>query len=216
MAEAPLKDRRLGSVNDPAFEAFWAIYIESISARERKNRPHIEAMLAREDYLFLLLEQGEIVLGFSILFVPPRAPFFLLEYLAIDRAHRRGGRGGELLERSFQAGFRDPRRTCCLLEVETPCADGPERDIQLRRQRFYREHGCKVVEGLAYLLPLPGDTPAPPMDLLAYFPAPRPSVSRVEIETWLRVIYAEVYGCPSADPRIQAMLKAVSDPARLI
>jgi hypothetical protein len=209
MAEAPLKDRRLGSVNDPAFEAFWAIYTESIPAREQKSRPDIEAMLAREDYLFLLLEQGEAVLGFSILFVPKQASFFLLEYLAIDRTHRQGGRGGELLKRSFHIGFQDPQRTCCLLEVETPCVDGPEWDAQVRRQKFYGRYECKVV-------PLPGDTPAPPMDLLAYFPVPRPSVTRAEIETWLRVIYADVYGCPSTDPRIQAMLEAVSNPTRLI
>lgn len=216
MASAPTKVRRLGSLDDLAFEAFWAIYTEAIPAREQKSRPHIEALLAREDYQILLLERDGEVLGFSILFVPGRSPFFLLEYLAIHHAHRQGGFGGDLLQQTLQAGFSDSNRTCCLIEVESPREGDSEWESQARRQRFYRKHGCRAIEGLAYLLPLPGETPPPPMDLMVHFPLPQDAVARAEIGTWLGVVYADVYGCAADDSRISSMLKAVTDPARLI
>lgn len=216
MTEAPVITRTLTPVDGPTFEALWSIYSEAIPARERKSRALIEGLLTRPDYRILVLEQNEQVLGFSILFMPAQATCFLLEYLAIHQAHRQGGHGEALLNLSFQAGFADPDRITCLIEVEAPLTGHSEWASQVKRQRFYRRHGCRIIDGLSYLLPLPGDTPAPPMNLLARFQKPRDRVSRAELAGWLRAIYSGAYGCLADDSRLAFMLGTIADSALLI
>ncbi len=207
---------RLTPADGLAFSNLYSIYVEAIPERERKTRDQIEGLLLRPDYQTLVIKADRELVGFSILFLPLNSPFFLLEYMAIKLSRRSHGFGSELLKRTFKAGFSDPNRSCCLIEVDRPCVGHPDRESQERRQRFYRSHGCLAVEGLSYVLPLPGATPPPAMDLMVRFPSPPAPLGRSLVEDWLRTLYMGVYGCPSSDRRIHEMLKTVSDPIRLI
>jgi hypothetical protein len=102
-----------------------------------------------------------------------------------------------------------------VLEVDSDREAGGDRQIRARRQQFYRRLGCVRISGLHYLLPLPGQGPAPEMDLLVYSAEPLRQLPKPELERWLRTIYRDVYRCSSDDPRIVQMLHNVSDPVRL-
>lgn len=195
-----------------SFEGFYRIYAESISIREQKPRAQIAAMVLSPDYKILLAKRSGVVLGFSVLFLPEQESFCLLEYMAVREMHRNAGVGSSLFRHSVQAAGEAPM----LLEVDSESVHSPDQEIRRRRQRFYRRLGCRRVEGLAYLLPLPGEGPPPEMDLLVHVSPASRSILKSSLEHWLKVVYREVYGCSSDDVRIARMMEAVADPIRLV
>src|SRR5205823_6171752 len=102
-----------------------------------------------------------------------------------------------------------------LLEVDSDREACGDREMRTRRQQFYRRLGCVRVSGLHYILPLPGQGPAPEMDLMLYSAEPERQLSKRDLERWLRTVYRDVYSCSFDDPRIVRMLHDVSDPVRL-
>ena len=100
-----------------------------------------------------------------------------------------------------------------LLEVDSDREPSPDQALRRRRQGFYRRLNCQRIDGLCYILPLPGEGAPPEMDLMVYFPDAVPTVARVRLKRWLEVIYHEVYGCAEDDPRISEMLRPVKNPA---
>jgi hypothetical protein len=54
------------------------------------------------------------------------------------------------------------------------------------------------------------------MDLLIYFPHGEPIVDKSQLEHWLKVIYQRVYDCSPDDPRVDQMMRHMSDPVRLV
>jgi hypothetical protein len=61
-------------------------------------------------------------------------------------------------------------------------------------------------------MPLPGEGPAPQMDLMVYSAEPPGSLRRSELKRWLQTIYRDVYRCSPDDPRIGQMLRDLPDP----
>jgi GNAT superfamily N-acetyltransferase len=216
MAQAAVSCRRLTSAGDPAFPAFLEIYTEALSERERKSTAAVEAMACRDDYLLLILESEGRVLGFSLIFLPSGQPFFLLEYMAIHHDHRGFGLGAVLFQKSLQTARALPGRASCLVEVDSPREPSPDQALRERRQRFYRRHGCLRLEGLDYLLPLPGEGAPPAMDLMVHAAEPLTAVPKAVVQGWLESLYREVYACAPGDRRIQDMLRVLGDPVHLI
>lgn len=205
----------LGANDDRSIEYFYCIYAESISIREQKPRTHIAAMVHRPDYKVILAKRNGVVIGFSVLFLPTRESFGLLEYMAVQAPHRSGGVGAELFRHSVQA-ISSRGEAPMLVEVDSELDSAPDQTIRQRRQRFYRSLGCLRIEGLSYLLPLPAEAPPPEMDLMVHVP---PSIRRIpksQLEHWLKVVYQEVYGCSPGDARIVRMMERVSDPIGLV
>lgn len=202
----------LNSIDESSFEAFYRIYLASMPARERKSKAFLAAMAARADYRMLLIKRKGEVIGFSVMFAPPEESFCLLEYMAVDVDYRGGGVGGRLFLRSVQdaAGGRDD--LAVLLEVDSEREPSADHAIRQRRQQFYRRLGCHRIDGLDYILPLPGAGAPPRMDLMIYFPGTKSTVGKARLERWLRVIYHGVYGCSSNDPRVTQMMSTVADP----
>ena len=101
-----------------------------------------------------------------------------------------------------------------LVEVDSDRVDCPDRALRARRIQFYRRLGCRRIEPIDYVSPLPGEGPPPRLDLLVagitdeHLPA-------AEVAGWLREIYDAVYGCREDDPRLVAMIAALPDPAPL-
>lgn len=201
----------LASSRDSSFEEFFAIYAESVPSRERKPRALIAAMVSQPHYKFLLLKRDGVTIGFSTIFCPLAERFCLLEYMAIHAAHRHSGLGRDLFLRSVQEVVASRGNIPMLLEVDSD--RGVQGDVTMirRRQQFYRRLGCVRVEGLSYVLPLPGEGPSPPMDLFVYLPDGSSAIRKSQLEHWLSVVYEVVYGCSRNDARISKMTARLSD-----
>jgi hypothetical protein len=167
-------------------------------------------MVLRPDYKILLAKRDGVVIGFSVLFLPLQESFCLLEYMAVQTMHRNSGVGSALFRRSIQG------ETPMLVEVDSELSNSPDQEIRRRRQQFYRRLGCRRIEGLSYLLPLPVEGPPPEMVLMVHVSTATSSIPKPTLEHWLKVVYKEVYGCSSDDFRIARMMEAAPDPIRLV
>ncbi len=207
---------QLKSCGGPTFRELYKIYAASIAAREQKPEAWICAMVRAPEYRVWVMKDAGPVTGFSILFLPPAERFVLLEYMAVAPERRNHGLGSELFKQTVVGPVTpEARNLPILLEVDSDrevCAD---RQIRTRRQQFYRRLGCVRISGLHYILPLPGQGPAPEMDLMVYSAEPLRQLRKTDLERWLRTIYRDVYRCSSDDPRIVQMLRGVPDPVRL-
>jgi ribosomal protein S18 acetylase RimI-like enzyme len=205
----------LVSNNDASFKDFLRIYKESIAVRERKSEAQISAMLTRCDYQILLIKRNDLIVGFSIFFVPLKESFCLLEYMAVDAAYRNSGLGRQLFLQSVDYIFSKIGHILVLLEVDSDRELSADQPIRRRRQQFYRRLNCLRIDQLPYILPLPGEGSPPQMDLMIYFQGGVPVIGKIQLQHWLKLIYREVYDCSDDDPRITKMLKAVTDPIRI-
>lgn len=189
-----------------AFAALVDIYRASIEVSEQKTPEVLAAAVRDPRYRFVVAERDGAVAGFAICFRPDGAPFWLLEYMATDQAQRSSGLGGAMFAWCRKTYAEDGVSTA-LLEVDAP-EGGPRRTARDRRRRlaFYARQGCRVLDGLAYELPLATQGKPPPMLLLAHAPTRVKSVSKARLRGWLRQIYVEVYGTAPDDPRIERMV----------
>lgn len=206
----------LVSASGHTFEEFYRIYFESISPREQKPKPQMVAMISSSDYSVLLLKQREEIIGFSVLYIPSDEAFCLLEFMAVGSTYRNLGLGKTLFLQSLQTIYKKRGLVPCLIEVDSDREHSSDLEIRRKRQRFYRSLGCFRIDNLSYILPLPGEGPPPAMDLFVYYPAMIPKIKKPDLEHWLKVIYAKVYGCAEDDFRIARMLESVNDPLTLI
>jgi GNAT superfamily N-acetyltransferase len=220
MAE-PMKLEQLASSEGETFRQLYAIYAASIAAREQKREGWIAAMVGAPQYRVWVAKSGDVVQGFSILFVPAGAGFALLEYMAVAPNQRNHGLGAELFRRTVeQAVTPEGRPLPVLLEVDSDREASSDRALRTRRERFYRRLGCLRIAGLRYIMPLAGEGSPPEMDLFVYSAAPpgRPAQSEVprsEVKHWLETIYQDVYHCAPADPRLAHMMAGLPDPVLL-
>jgi ribosomal protein S18 acetylase RimI-like enzyme len=206
----------LVSNNDASFNDFLRIYKESMPAREQKSAAQISAMLTRDDYQILLLKRNDLAVGFSIVFVPPKESFCLLEYFAVDAAYRNSGLGRQLFLRSADYTFSKAGSVPLLLEVDSDREPSADRLIRRRRQQFYRRLNCLRIDKLPYFLPLPGKGPPPQIDLMVYFLGSVQVIGKAQLQHWLKRIYHDVYDCSEDDPRIMTMLESVTDPVEIV
>ena len=225
MAE-PMKLEQLSSSDGETFQQLYAIYAASIAAREQKRESWIAAMIEDPDYRVWVAKAGDVVWGFSILFVPAAGGFALLEYMAVAPEQRNHGLGAGLFRQTMDRAVTPEERPLpVLLEVDSDREESSDRALRTRRERFYRRLGCLRLAGLRYLMPLAGDGPPPEMDLLVYTarplgrPAlsevPRSEVTRSQVKRWLETIYRDVYHCSPDDPRLAQMVAGLPDPVLL-
>lgn len=203
------------SSSDPSFDRFYGIYSESMPVRERKPKAEITAMVGQPHYKILLLKRAGTAIGFSIIFAPVSEMFCLLEYMAIDVMYRSSGLGRTLFTRSILNVIDGRGFIPVLLEVDSEREPSGDMTVIKRRLDFYRRLGCLRIQGLSYVLPLPGEGPPPAMDLLVYFHSRTAVIRRSELERWLRVVYMSVYNCSPEDPRLAMMTSTLSDPVVL-
>jgi ribosomal protein S18 acetylase RimI-like enzyme len=199
----------VSQLTDPAdrrFPQMYNIYAQSLPPREQKKRAEIEALLARPDYLILAFEDIGQVVSFAIVQLSPTEPIALLEYMATDPQSRHGGIGGHV----FREVMRRAGNRVIIVEVDSEReVEAEDVPLRIRRKTFYRRLGCRRLEGLGYILPLPGEGAPPLIDLLVYCD-PTPDVIAADaVRRWLVAIYAEVYDKNRDDPRIDSMLSSL-------
>lgn len=83
-------------------------------------------------------DDGEF-LGLAIMIL--HADVALLDYLAIEESKRDKGIGGQVIE-TLKAIYKDSK---FILEIEDTEKDIPEREMRLRRKKFYLSHGLTVM-----------------------------------------------------------------------
>jgi GNAT superfamily N-acetyltransferase len=200
-----------------AFDAFITIYQQSLLPSEQKPAAEMHAMLDMSQYYILLARVDETVIGFSVIFISNDADWALLEYMAIAEAQRSHGYGQALFNGSCNFLFNRLNKVIpLLLEVDSPQSGDTADNERVRRERFYQRLGCKTVEGLNYKLPALNALTPPPMQLMVLTPTTSYTPSLVTVRKWLSEIYRSVYGRPTTDPNIEAMLAPLSEPISLI
>ena len=125
----------------------------------------------------------------------------LLEYLAVDKLCRGAGLGALLYKDAKRHAGERPM----IVEVENDGDEDTDGTDRRRRIAFYAGLGCRRIEGVPYILPLPAPEAPPPLILLVdgYAGEDLPSA---ELRAWLQDIYMGAYGCDAVDPRLELML----------
>jgi GNAT superfamily N-acetyltransferase len=171
-------------------------------------------MVQDPGYSFLLATESNLVVGYAIVRALDDSDAALLEYLAVAPDRRSQGMGQQLFTEAVSLIAVSSRFLLVEVDSDKLCvADQAERT---RRKMFYRRLGCKEVEGLGYIMPPVSSVPPREMDILVYRRELPPCVERARIRRWLERCYVEVYGFPSNDPRIEAMVRGLPTDVRLI
>ena len=207
---------RIEAGDERRLQGLLGIYRASIEPSEQKPPRVLNGMLRDPRYAFLALEQGDEVCGFAIVFVPATRDFWLLEFMAVDAAHRGEGFGEALLGASAAYGGSLVPSAIGVLEVDEPGGLVSPGNDTVARLRFYARQGCRKVEGLRYILPLDVAGPPPPMQLLVLASADVRCLRKDQLRTWLVTLYVDVYGQSPDDVRIDTMLSPLLDDVRLI
>lgn len=202
---------RVTSAEEPAFADLVRIYSEAHPASEIKSVDALAAMIERPEYLFLAAVEADAAIGFAIAVALAGTDATLLEYMAVDAAHRGRGVG----QRLFRAIAEMPGR---FLVVEVDSDRFPSQDAQdrVRRKQFYRRLGCRQIEGLTYRMPRVSTAEPPLMDMLVQRGELPDSIDKAQLRVWLEACYAQVYQQALPDERIEAMLADLPDDIRLV
>lgn len=203
----PFRAKNLDATDAGEVEQFLALYREAIPVRERKPDEKILSELQRPDHRAEVMLHQDSVVGLLFLY---SGAVCVLEYMATAPWVRGGGVGTELYQRARALAASRP----LLIEVESDEEVCVDQALRKRRIGFYRRQGARVVEGLDYLLPLPGDGPPPRLKLLIDN-LRVPEVDRERLIGWLRETYSGVYGLGPLDPRLQAMSESLPSRVRL-
>jgi ribosomal protein S18 acetylase RimI-like enzyme len=205
-----LRVERLTEFTGRGFEALYNIYSHTIAASEQKARPAVEAMTESRNYRLFIASVGEMVVGFSIFYLPDNKDFALLEYMAVDERSQGHGIGSKMFLETVDTMERIDGPCPVLLEVDSDREITLDHADRLRRIKFYRNLGCRRIRGLAYVMPSVGRGAPPQMDIYV-FRERDPKVPRADLKRWLTTIYEDIYKRPQDDPRIEEMLSPLGD-----
>ncbi|MBA4172079.1 MAG: hypothetical protein C0511_05355 [Hyphomicrobium sp.] len=189
------------------------IYQSSIERSEQKPEAALRCLLTDQRYDVLVARDDHgCIVGFAMNFYPHTRDFWLLEYMAVEKAQRSAGQGTALFQGAVEWASRRLPMAPGLLEVDVPPPDAPVDDDRVRRLRFYARHDCRGVIGLDYLLPLDAGGVPPPMMLLVIDPLARANWPAAMVCSWIETMYTEVYGQRPNDARISTMCAALGNP----
>lgn len=202
---------RVTSAEEPAFADLVCIYCEAHPASEIKSVDALAAMIERPEYLFLAAVEADAVIGFAIAVALAGTDATLLEYMAVDTAHRGRGVGQQLFRAVAQMSGR-----FLLVEVDSDRFPSQDAQDRARRKQFYRRLGCRQIEGLTYRMPRVSTAEPPLMDMLVQRGELPEVLEKTHLRTWLEACYAQVYQQVLPDERIEAMLADLPDDIRLV
>ncbi len=192
--------------NTQLVERVYQIYSESIAVREQKPKSKFIECFKKSNYFnFVIRNELNEIVGFTMFFTDPPLKFSLLEYMAVDQKFRSAGLGSKLLAESFEHCFKIANIKQVIIELDSPQEACADQKIREKRFQFYARLGCKEIDGLNYILPLPGEGALPQMILLMYEKVDSKEISSSELQQVVSKIYTEVYDCSPSDPRLSQM-----------
>lgn len=193
------------------FDAVIRIYQAAIEPTEQKPPQLLRRHLADPRYHFLIAETAGQLIGFSLVFIPESNDLWLVEYVAIDASLRSAGIGSRLFQASCDLARKLAPDAAGILEVDSPSSESSSSIDIARRLTFYARNGCRLIEGLNYILPLSSAGQPPPMQLLLTADFRCNRLEKRVLHRWLTIIYSEVYSQPSDDRRIAIMISQLPD-----
>lgn len=196
------------------FSSLYEIYKTSFPLAEQKPEEEIRRLLSHPDYSVFTVEKNQKTVGFAIYFRSCEAPFYLLEYMAIDPIQRSGGLGNHLFNRSVETLIGEFGAKPIWIEIDTPSGSDTTTP-EYRRERFYRNAGCKRVMEFNYILGLKTLHTPPPMSLMVYAPD-RNTITKDELRTHVRSMYQNVYGRSGDETEIDHMFTNLDTTLKLI
>ena len=191
------------SVN--SFDDFYAIYSISFPPSEQKSKEELSRMFDSSSYTIFTAKIETQIVGFCIIFHSVQTSFYLLEYMAIDEAKRSLGIGSKLFLQAMAQTFSKYGIKPILVEIDSAEEKSDEQSLREKRERFYKQHGCRKIEPFDYILAIKNNQIAPPMKLLVYHNSMQ-NILKSQLQEWLEDIYKLVYGCSRDDERIAKML----------
>lgn len=132
------------------------IYLTYFPPQETRPVEKTIAMIRKDDnYHLLAALQDETVIGISLLYLFPSLKFGLLDYMAIINEFQGKGIGTKLFNFTFKIFCsKVPDGTGLLMEIQKDKVQNiKENEIRKRRIKFYKNLGCKFLNGINYLLP---------------------------------------------------------------
>ncbi len=218
-ADQKFKFERVLSSSEPAFPVLARIWTETHPASELKSLAWLRRMLEDPRYIFLTASRagslGEPVLGFTISACFDGSDAALLEYMAIAGAHRNQGIGSLLFSETVNFGPLSERYVLIEVDSDKDLAGAAVEEEIVRRKAFYRNLGCREVEGLRYRMPRVSTAMPPAMDLLVYKQHLPRFIGKPRLRNWLEACFAQVYELRS-DGRVDSMLEDLPETLRLI
>jgi len=191
------------------FDGLVRVYEASLAAGERKSGAALRAMLARPEYVFLAAMNEGRVIGFAIAIALIGSDAALLEYMAVDAEFRGRGVGAALF--GAVAEWQKIAGRFVLVEVDSEHEDSAEREQRARRKAFYRRAGARELGGLRYVMPPVTAATPPLMELMVYRRELPGCIENERVRGWLEACYAQVYGVPAGDGRIDAMVDGCAE-----
>jgi len=191
------------------FDGLVRVYEASLAASERKSVAALLEMLARPEYVFLVVIEEERVVGFAVAMALIGSDAAQLEYMAVDAEFRRRGMGAELF--GAVAEWQKFAGRFVLVEVDSEHEDSAEREQRARRKAFYRRVGARELGGLRYVMPAVTAATPPLMELMVYRRELPECIEKERVRGWLEAYYAQVYGVAAGDGRIDAMVDGCAE-----
>lgn len=204
--------QRVTDLESPCFAAAVAILHESIAGETQLPEQRFRALLASGNYQLFVYHQGEDVQGVALVYFSDLLGFAWLDYFAIHSGLRGRGLGSKLFGAIAQSVKEQrPMLNWLLFEVDDNYEVDPGREAQcLRRVRFYRRLGARLLENVLYKFPSAFAAPIR-MRLMAYQFQPRATLSADYLKNVVRDIFIHVHGRVNDDQLLRWFQESLPD-----
>lgn len=205
----------LNAQQSEQFDAFYEIYSLSFPLAEQKNRATLLQMCKNSDYTILAVYDEITMVGFCILYHPSDESFYLLEYIAVAPDKKGLGIGKYIFTLAMKHLFQTHGTKPLLIEIDSTKTPSLDNALRIRRERFYRDLGCRKIEPFTYILGLKSNSEPILMELLIYHPNLE-HISKKMLKQWIEALYTLVYECEKNDPRIAQMFSSTPSMLHII
>lgn len=178
------------------------IYLNYFPPQEIRPLEKTISMIQKDNnYHIIVALQDEKVIGFSLLYLFPSLKFGILDYMAVINKFQEKGIGTRLFNFTFKIFCsKISDGIGLLMEIQKDnVKDSKENKIRKRRIKFYKNLGCKFINGINYLLPSQIRESPEEMYLMIKLIKNINSLSRDDVSKFVTAIYSNIYFCKSDD-----------------